>query len=173
MSLAFIKLWISYYSSFDLFLNFAFGIKQKSLSYEVFILLHIVSSHYRLHFWILKILFCNLISFLIIKNLKCLGIDYFINLRTSEIHLFYNLQLFYWHFLEILWLFIFLVFYIRFLDYLCIRFHCLFSSSKESIFQFLNFLRFIFLYIYFSFFYKHNLFHQDSLLINILLPSIS
>ena len=37
--------------------------------------------------------------------------NYFVNLRTSEIHLFYNLQLFYWHFLEILWLFIFLVFY--------------------------------------------------------------
>jgi len=36
---------------------------------------------------------------------------YFLNLRTSEIHLFYNLQLFYWHFLEFLWLFIFLVFY--------------------------------------------------------------
>ena len=36
---------------------------------------------------------------------------YFLNLRTSEIHLFYNLQLFYWHFLEILWLFIFLVLY--------------------------------------------------------------
>merc|ERR1711944_240446 len=34
-----------------------------------------------------------------------------ISLRFSEIHLFYNLQLFYWHFLEILWLFIFLVFY--------------------------------------------------------------
>merc|ERR1711904_175095 len=33
----------------------------------------------------------------------------FINLRVSEIHVFYNLQLFYWHFLEILWLFIFLV----------------------------------------------------------------
>merc|ERR1712072_357157 len=32
-----------------------------------------------------------------------------LNLRISEIHLFYNLQLFYWHFLEILWLFIFLV----------------------------------------------------------------
>merc|ERR1712164_211124 len=31
--------------------------------------------------------------------------------RVSEINLFYNLQLFYWHFLEILWLFIFLVFY--------------------------------------------------------------
>merc|ERR1711871_1600672 len=34
-------------------------------------------------------------------------ICYFINLRVSEIHLFYNLQIFYWHFLEILWLFIF------------------------------------------------------------------
>merc|ERR1739836_298487 len=32
----------------------------------------------------------------------------FVNLRVSEVHLFYNLQLFYWHFLEILWLFIFL-----------------------------------------------------------------
>merc|ERR1711941_71366 len=36
---------------------------------------------------------------------------YFLTLRVSEVHLFYNLQLFYWHFLEILWLFIFLVFY--------------------------------------------------------------
>merc|ERR1711972_430936 len=35
----------------------------------------------------------------------------FISLRVSEIHLFYNLQLFYWHFLEFLWLFIFQVFY--------------------------------------------------------------
>ncbi len=34
-----------------------------------------------------------------------------LQLRTSEILLFYNLQLFYWHFLEILWLFIFIVFY--------------------------------------------------------------
>merc|ERR1739836_305306 len=33
---------------------------------------------------------------------------YFLSLRVSEVHLFYNLQLFYWHFLEILWLFIFL-----------------------------------------------------------------
>merc|ERR1711934_995519 len=36
---------------------------------------------------------------------------YIVNLRVSEVHLFYNLQLFYWHFLEILWIFIFLVFY--------------------------------------------------------------
>merc|ERR1711901_12296 len=28
-----------------------------------------------------------------------------LNLRSSEVHLFYNLQNFYWHFLEILWLF--------------------------------------------------------------------
>merc|ERR1712060_513887 len=33
---------------------------------------------------------------------------YFLFLRVSEILLFSNLQLFYWHFLEILWLFIFL-----------------------------------------------------------------
>merc|ERR1711885_24762 len=36
---------------------------------------------------------------------------YILNLRVSEIHLFYNLQNFYWHFLEILWLFIFLFLY--------------------------------------------------------------
>merc|ERR1712187_234993 len=36
---------------------------------------------------------------------------YFVNLRVSEVHLFYNLQLFYWHFLEILWLLIFHVLY--------------------------------------------------------------
>merc|ERR1712188_303267 len=35
-----------------------------------------------------------------------------VKLRVSEVHLFYNLQLFYWHFLEILWLFIFLVLYL-------------------------------------------------------------
>merc|ERR1712066_620840 len=41
-----------------------------------------------------------------------LKIHRFVTLRVSEIHLFYNLQLFYWHFLEILWLFIFLVLYL-------------------------------------------------------------
>merc|ERR1711976_153495 len=35
----------------------------------------------------------------------------FVSLRVSETHLFYNLQFFYWHFLEILWLFIFLILY--------------------------------------------------------------
>merc|ERR1712183_1178276 len=33
----------------------------------------------------------------------------FVSLRVSEVHLFYNLLLLYWHFLEFLWLFIFLV----------------------------------------------------------------
>jgi hypothetical protein len=37
--------------------------------------------------------------------------NYFEILRILEIHLFYSTLLFYWHFLEILWLFIFLVFY--------------------------------------------------------------
>merc|ERR1712206_72320 len=38
--------------------------------------------------------------------------DIMANLRVSELHLFYNLQIFYWHFLEILWLFIFLLLYL-------------------------------------------------------------
>merc|ERR1712113_951334 len=36
----------------------------------------------------------------------------FFTLRVSEVYLFYNLQNFYWHFLEILWLFIFLFLYL-------------------------------------------------------------
>merc|ERR1712054_724123 len=36
----------------------------------------------------------------------------FFTLRVSEVYLFYNLQNFYWHFLEILWLFIFQVLYL-------------------------------------------------------------
>merc|ERR1712113_1124417 len=38
-------------------------------------------------------------------------IHHLLSLRVSEVYLFYNLMFFYWHFLEILWLFIFLVFY--------------------------------------------------------------
>merc|ERR1712196_400447 len=36
-------------------------------------------------------------------------IDNLVTIRSSEVHLYYNLQVFYWHFLESLWLFIFLV----------------------------------------------------------------
>ena len=46
------------------------------------------------------------------QELKIRDDNYNLLLRTSEIHLFYNLQVFYWHFIEILWLFIFLVLYL-------------------------------------------------------------
>ena len=39
----------------------------------------------------------------------------FMQKRVTEIHLYYNCQLFYWHFLEILWLFIFMVLYFSYL----------------------------------------------------------
>merc|ERR1712045_714950 len=45
-----------------------------------------------------------------------------LKLRVSEVHLFYNLQIFYWHFLEILWLFIFLVFYKLCLEILVLQY---------------------------------------------------
>ena len=57
-----------------------------------------------------------------------------LNLRTSEIHLFYNLQLFYWHFLEILWLFIFQVFYNLFLFILEVFSFPIFISSGSCLF---------------------------------------
>merc|ERR1712039_603924 len=49
-----------------------------------------------------------------------------LSLRSSEVHLFYNLQNFYWHFLEILWLFIFL-----FLYSLCVLFFILQEMLTE------------------------------------------
>ena len=39
----------------------------------------------------------------------------FVNLRTSEVILFSIFLFFYWHFVEILWIFIFLIFYKLFL----------------------------------------------------------
>merc|ERR1711920_1135223 len=63
-----------------------------------------------LHFF--HLLFGLLLLCLFFWGCSCPSkVKYFLNLRVSEVHLFYNLQLFYWHFLEILWLFIFLVFY--------------------------------------------------------------
>merc|ERR1739836_156005 len=63
-------------------------------------------------------------------------IKYFLSLRVSEIHLFYNLQLFYWHFLEILWLFIFLVLYFYF-----------FFIFRKCFYKFRNFI-FIFDFLF-------------------------
>merc|ERR1711935_858171 len=42
----------------------------------------------------------------------CVKISINLLLGVSEIHLFYNLQIFYWHFVEVLWLFIFLFLYL-------------------------------------------------------------
>mmetsp|Transcript_4309 Transcript_4309/g.6309 ORF Transcript_4309/g.6309 Transcript_4309/m.6309 type:complete len:326 (-) Transcript_4309:12-989(-) len=70
-----------------------------------------------LFFFITGLHFFHLLVGLIISCLFFYGcgfakkIDFLSQLRVSEVHGFYNLQLFYWHFLEILWLFIFLVFY--------------------------------------------------------------
>merc|ERR1712217_346050 len=70
-----------------------------------------------LFFFLTGLHFFHLLFGLLLLCLFFLGCSFsfkiykFINLRVSEVHLFYNLQLFYWHFLEILWLFIFLVFY--------------------------------------------------------------
>merc|ERR1712203_253607 len=60
-------------------------------------------------------------------------IEIFASLRISEIHLFYNLQLFYWHFLEILWLFIFLVLY----------FYIIIIFQNKSLLLLCLFIRFI------------------------------
>jgi cytochrome c oxidase subunit 3 len=62
-------------------------------------------------------------------------INLFLNLRISVIHSFNNLQLFYWHFLEILWLFIFLVFYL--LSCLILWFFLLASKNTVGSFTFL------------------------------------
>ena len=43
--------------------------------------------------------------------LLILAVSLFVNLRTSEVILFSNFIFFYWHIVEILWTFIFLVFY--------------------------------------------------------------
>ena len=75
------------------------------------------SSHFSKPFGFNTFLFLKLLQFWTIRNSPWItGIgseDIFIllTLCSSEIHLFYNLQLFYWHFLEILWLFIFQLFY--------------------------------------------------------------
>merc|ERR1711897_62496 len=75
------------------------------------------SVHSSLFFFVTGLHFFHLLFGLLLCCLFFWGcsfpskINNFRNLRVSEVHLFYNLQIFYWHFLEILWLFIFLVFY--------------------------------------------------------------
>merc|ERR1712203_383560 len=64
-----------------------------------------------LHFFHLVVgLFLLSLFFGVVVFQKKIGV--ILTLRVSEVHLFYNLQNFYWHFLEILWLFIFLFLYL-------------------------------------------------------------
>merc|ERR1712173_193532 len=73
-----------------------------------------------LFFFLTGLHFFHLLVGLFLSSLSFWGcslkkkIYHFISLRISNIHLFSLLHLFYWHFLEILWLFIFLVLYISF-----------------------------------------------------------
>merc|ERR1711976_838837 len=52
------------------------------------------------------------------------------SLRISELHLFYNLQIFYWHFIEILWLFIFSFLYFYFFFFFFFFFFLLRLAQK-------------------------------------------
>merc|ERR1712037_487924 len=56
-------------------------------------------------------------------------------LRSSEIHLFYNQLFFYWHFVEVLWLFIFLVLYLWFFRNLFLFLDSLFLMFALSVYQ--------------------------------------
>merc|ERR1712031_48884 len=71
-----------------------------------------------LFFFLTALHFFHLLVGLLLLSLFFWGCSFhnkiiiYISLRVSEVHLFYNLLLFYWHFLEILWMFIFLVLYL-------------------------------------------------------------
>merc|ERR1712146_224752 len=118
---AFISLEIS--SSFLIFFSFfSFILAWTFISLQIkefsFMGLSINDSVYSSVFFFLTGLhFFHLLVGLFLLSLFFWGCSYpskrnsSLGLRVTEIHLFYNLQLFYWHFLEILWLFISLVLY--------------------------------------------------------------
>merc|ERR1712094_120747 len=118
---AFISLEIS--SSFLIFFSlFSFGLAGTFISLQIkefrIMGLSINDSVYSSVFFFLTGLhFFHLVVGLFLLSLffwgcsfpKKIGVCF--HLRSSEVHLFYNLGNFYWHFLEILWLFIFLFLY--------------------------------------------------------------
>merc|ERR1712139_216783 len=118
---AFVSLEIS--SQFIIFFSlfsFIFGFTFISLQIKEFRIMGLSindSVYSSLFFFLTGLHFFHLLLGLLLLSLFFWGcsfpskIEIFASLRISEIHLFYNLQLFYWHFLEILWLFIFLVLY--------------------------------------------------------------
>merc|ERR1712206_52611 len=116
---AFVSLEIS--SSFLIFFSlfsFMLGFTFISLQIKEFRIMGLSindSVYSSLFFFLTGLHFFHLLLGLLLLSLFFWGCSFsvkkmrFVNLRVSEVHLFYNLQLFYWHFLEILWLFIFLV----------------------------------------------------------------
>merc|ERR1712190_693882 len=119
---AFVSLEISssfliYFSLFSFILAWTF-ISLQIKEFRIMGLLINDSVYSSLFFFLTGLHFFHLLFGLLLLCLFFWGCSFpfkiykFINLRVSEVHLFYNLQLFYWHFLEILWLFIFLVLYL-------------------------------------------------------------
>merc|ERR1712039_495189 len=108
--------------------NFIFSFHY-SVSYKLFHLLVCKSKNlgswvYQLmiQFIVLSFFLTGLHFFHLLFGLLLLGLFFwscsfpvkillFVNLRVSEVILFSNFMFFYWHFVEILWIFIFLVFY--------------------------------------------------------------
>merc|ERR1711965_417852 len=106
---------------FYLFLSFILAWTFISLQIKEFLIMSLSindSVYSSVFFFLTGLHFFHLVVGLFLLSLFFWGCSFpfkmsrFINLRVSEIHLFYNLQIFYWHFLEILWLFIFLVLYL-------------------------------------------------------------
>lgn len=110
----------SFYSLFGL-ISFTLALTFISLQVKEFRVLasHINDSVYSSVFFFIT----GLHFFHLLVGLFILGIFFysspfgysltkFVSLRISDVHLFYNLQLFYWHFIEMLWLFIYLVLYL-------------------------------------------------------------
>merc|ERR1712007_291665 len=77
--------------------------------YGVMLLLSVIIS---LHFWFRDLIreFYKKYEVLLMVLFLAYLIFIHVTIRSSEVHLYYNLQVFYWHFLESLWLFIFLVY---------------------------------------------------------------
>merc|ERR1712160_200525 len=118
---AFISLEISssflvFFFSFSFILAWAF-ISLQIKEFRVMGLSINDSVHSCLFFFLTGLHFFHLLVGLLLLGLFFWGCCFpyksqrFVSLRVSEVHLYYNLMLFYWHFLEILWLFLFLVFY--------------------------------------------------------------
>merc|ERR1711963_524003 len=116
---AFVSLEISsqFYISFA-FLSFSISSLFISLQIKEFRILALLindSLYSCLFFFLTGLHFFHLVVGLFLLSLFFWGCSFsfkkfsFWSSRISELHLFYNLQIFYWHFIEVLWLFIFLV----------------------------------------------------------------